>query len=80
MNSQLVTMKILNPLLRIVILFFILNSSAQERPNVILIMADDMGWGDAAYNGHNVIKTPTLDDKIRNKQGNILNIASEGSK
>ena len=54
-------MKILNPLVRIVILLFILNSSAQERPNVILIMADDMGWGDAAYNGHNVIKTPALD-------------------
>ena len=54
-------MKILNPLVRIVILLFILNSNAQERPNVILIMADDMGWGDAAYNGHTVIQTPALD-------------------
>ena len=54
-------MKILNPLVRIVVLLFILNSSAQERPNVILIMADDMGWGDAAYNGHPLIKTPALD-------------------
>ena len=61
MNTQPCTMKILNPLVRIVILLFILNSNAQERPNVILIMADDMGWGDAAYNGHNVIKTPALD-------------------
>ncbi len=32
------------------------------RPNVILCMADDQGWGDTAYNGHPVLKTPNLDD------------------
>lgn len=31
------------------------------RPNIILLMADDMGWGDAGYNGHERIKTPNLD-------------------
>ncbi|WP_289053765.1 sulfatase-like hydrolase/transferase [Carboxylicivirga marina] len=55
-------MKLLKPLLSVVILLFSLNISAQERPNVILIMADDMGWGDAHYNGHSVIQTPSLDD------------------
>lgn len=30
-------------------------------PNVILCMADDQGWGDVGYNGHPVLKTPTLD-------------------
>ena len=30
-------------------------------PNIILIMADDMGWGDAGYNGHERIRTPNLD-------------------
>ena len=32
-----------------------------ERPNVILLMADDLGWGDTGYNGHAVLKTPNLD-------------------
>lgn len=32
-----------------------------ERPNVILCMADDLGWGDPAYNGNKNIKTPHLD-------------------
>lgn len=32
------------------------------RPNVILCMADDQGWGDVAYNGNEKLKTPTLDE------------------
>jgi hypothetical protein len=31
------------------------------KPNVILIMADDLGWGDTGFNGSKVIKTPHLD-------------------
>jgi arylsulfatase A-like enzyme len=36
-----------------------------ERPNVILVMADDLGWGDTGFNGHAVIKTPHLDAMSR---------------
>ncbi|MCB1131402.1 MAG: sulfatase-like hydrolase/transferase, partial [Verrucomicrobiae bacterium] len=33
-----------------------------RKPNVILIMADDLGWGDTGYNGNKVIRTPHLDE------------------
>jgi arylsulfatase A-like enzyme len=33
----------------------------EPRPNVVLIMADDQGWGDTGYNGHPELKTPHLD-------------------
>jgi len=33
-----------------------------KRPNIILCMADDQGWGDVSYNGHEVLKTPALDE------------------
>jgi arylsulfatase A-like enzyme len=32
------------------------------RPNIVLVMADDQGWGDTGYNGHPELKTPNLDD------------------
>ncbi|MGB2824425.1 MAG: sulfatase-like hydrolase/transferase [Phycisphaerae bacterium] len=39
--------------------------SAGGKPNVILAMTDDQGWGDTGYNGHPVLKTPTLDEMSR---------------
>ncbi len=34
---------------------------SNEHPNIVLVMADDQGWGDMAYNGHKVVKTPHFD-------------------
>ena len=34
---------------------------AQSRPNIILVMTDDQGWGDTDYNGHPTLLTPELD-------------------
>ncbi|MDE0767666.1 MAG: sulfatase-like hydrolase/transferase [Opitutaceae bacterium] len=32
-----------------------------SKPNIILMMADDLGWGDTGYNGHPFLNTPNLD-------------------
>lgn len=35
--------------------------SPAKKPNIVLCMADDQGWGDMAYNGHPVLRTPHFD-------------------
>ena len=35
---------------------------AAERPNIVLLMSDDQGWGETSYNGHPHLKTPVLDE------------------
>ena len=42
--------------------FVTIGAMAQEKPNIILIMTDDMGWGDVGFNGNTVIQTPNLDE------------------
>lgn len=36
-------------------------AEAEGKPNIILVMADDQGWGDTGYNGHPLVKTPAMD-------------------
>ena len=37
-----------------------------EKPNIILVMADDQGWGQTGYRNHTALKTPNLDDMAAN--------------
>lgn len=36
-------------------------ADSDNQPNVIMIMADDLGWGDVGFNGNDVVMTPHLD-------------------
>ncbi|WP_158631173.1 sulfatase family protein [Flammeovirga kamogawensis] len=55
--------KIINCL--VLLLCLITKVSAQEQPNIIFILADDMGYGDMEVYGHPYTKTPHL-DKLAN--------------
>ena len=48
-----------------VVLLSLVNAAA-ERPNIVLCMADDLGWGDVGFNGNSVIRTPELDAMAAN--------------
>lgn len=34
---------------------------ADDKPNVLLVLTDDQGWGDVAFNGNSVVNTPNID-------------------
>ncbi len=36
-----------------------------ERPNVVIFLADDLGWADVGFHGEEVIETPSLDRLAR---------------
>ena len=45
-------------------------ADAASKPNIIFILADDLGWGDLGCYGHPIIKSPNL-DKLA-KQGTLF--------
>ncbi len=38
---------------------------SERRPNIVLILADDLGWGDLGSSGNPVVRTPNLDRMAR---------------
>ena len=42
-----------------------------SRPNVIIVMTDDQGYGDCGFSGNDSVRTPAI-DKLRT-QGTLLN-------
>ena len=53
-------------LILIFCLFLPLAIVADDRPNILLVMADDQGWGDAGFMGHPFVQTPGMDEMAKN--------------
>ena len=47
------------------LLIILSNLSADSRPNVIVFLSDDQGWGDLSHSGNMDLKTPNIDSLAR---------------
>ena len=47
------------------LLLILSNLSADSRPNVIVFLSDDQGWGDLSHSGNMDLKTPNIDSLAR---------------
>ncbi len=75
MENTLVTLKALQTLNTLLLLgLSIIVLGCKEtftKPNVVIIVTDDQGWGDVGYNGNPVIKTPNID--LLAREGIVFN-------
>ena len=53
-------------LISILSFFLLVHLNLHSRPNIILVMTDDQGWGQTGYMKHPVLKTPNLDEMAKN--------------
>ena len=49
----------------ILILLVATCSSALAKPNVVIFLADDAGWGDYSHSGNQQVRTPHIDSLAR---------------
>ena len=66
-------------LIGLTLLLLIANSAYADKPNIVLIFADDLGWKDTGYNGSDYYETPNIDKLAQ--QGMVFNFgyASAGN-
>ena len=43
------------------VMFWMMSLSWADKPNVIVILTDDQGWGDLSMNGNKDLETPFID-------------------
>ena len=49
-------------------------ATKKKKPNVILFMTDDQGWGDVGFNGNKEILTPNMDGLVKGELGCIISL------
>ena len=54
-------MKKYSSVLILLVLGSLLSTGAEDRPNVVVILTDDQGWGDLSINGNTNLDTPRID-------------------
>tara|TARA_B100001248_G_scaffold258053_1_gene241560 strand:+ start:2248 stop:3597 length:1350 start_codon:yes stop_codon:yes gene_type:complete len=52
--------------INLVLLCFTISLLAKDKPNIIILLADDLGWADLGYQGSDDIRSPHIDKLAKN--------------
>ena len=52
--------------INLILLCLTISLSAKDKPNVIILLADDLGWADLGYQGSDDIRSPHIDSLAKN--------------
>jgi arylsulfatase A-like enzyme len=52
--------------INLIILCLTISLSAKDKPNIIILLADDLGWADLGYQGSEDIRSPHIDQLAKN--------------
>ncbi len=62
LKPEIMRLSLLISLVGVLFLASCSKSEDQQRPNVIVILSDDQGWGDLGVHGNSNISTPNIDE------------------
>jgi arylsulfatase A-like enzyme len=51
--------------LLLLLAFGAVSAAAAQKPNVVVLLADDAGWGDYSHSGNKMVRTPQIDSLAR---------------
>ncbi|MDX1285437.1 MAG: sulfatase-like hydrolase/transferase, partial [Draconibacterium sp.] len=66
MNSRFLLAIIMCLVLTFLFTNVVASEKSKQKPNIVLIMTDDQGWGQTGYYNHPILKTPNLDKMAEN--------------
>ena len=52
--------------LNLILVCITISLSAKDKPNIIILLADDLGWADLGYQGSDDIRSPHIDSLAKN--------------
>ena len=52
--------------INLILLCLTISLSARDKPNIIILLADDLGWADLGYQGSDDIRSPHIDSLAKN--------------
>lgn len=60
-----------------VFLFSCIENEIKTRPNILIIISDDQGYGDFGFTGNKLADTPLLDERVHSIPASFVDVKAD---